>query len=114
MRNRKNRVRFRLNDKEYARFKRDVEASGLTAEVFFRKLIAGTPIEPKPCDELHALKARVCELLNKVDEISNSQIIIITIIIVLPKSLYMVIFKLNIIKTDDLMIRWQIHVLLKK
>ena len=71
MRQRNNRIRVRLNDKEYLHFIEQVKTSGLSQEVFLRGLIAGCEIQPRAPEGFAKMISLLANLTNNVNQIAR-------------------------------------------
>ena len=63
MENRENRIVFRVNKKEEMKINKDVAASGLSKEAFFRKLAMGDTIRPNPPQAFYDIVASATDYI---------------------------------------------------
>lgn len=67
MENQKKKVTFRLNDADFKAFEKKVQLTGLSKEVFIRKLIKDKPIMARSDDTYFALVHDVSKFLDRMD-----------------------------------------------
>ncbi len=71
MESREKRIVFRVNKKEETKINKDVAASGLSKEVFFRKLAMGETIRPNPPHAFYDIIASATDYICYTEHIFN-------------------------------------------
>ena len=70
MRRRNRHISVWMNDKEYAKLKKEAKAAGLGIDPFIRKLVAGVEIKPKPPEEYAKLLYELSAIGNNINQIA--------------------------------------------
>ena len=71
MRQRQNRIQTRLNDNEYAKFKKDLAKTNLTIESYLRTLIADKEIHIRQPEEYFEVRRLVSNMANNINQIAR-------------------------------------------
>ena len=71
MRNRNHRIRVRLNEAEYVKFKKSVARAGISQEAFLRQLIAGYAPREKPPPDYYAMMEELRRVGNNLNQIAR-------------------------------------------
>ena len=71
LRKRAIRVRFHVNEEEYAHLKKQVELSGLATEQYLRQLLMGKEIKAKPTEEWKSLIRQLSAIGNNINQIAR-------------------------------------------
>lgn len=71
IRKRNVRIQFRLTEKEYIKFKRQLELTGLSAEKFIRSMLAEIEIKEHPSDKYFEVLRLVANISNNINQIAH-------------------------------------------
>lgn len=70
MRRRNRHISVWMNDKEYAKLKKEAKAAGLGIDPFIRNLVADVEIKPKPPEEYAKLLRELSAIGNNINHIA--------------------------------------------
>ena len=70
MRRRNRHISVWMNDKEYAKLKKEAKAAGLGIDPFIRNLVAGVEIKPNPPEEYAKLLYELSAIGNNINQIA--------------------------------------------
>ena len=70
MKRRTHQILFRLDDKEYQSLLKKVEKSGLSREVFLRRMLAGFEIKERPSEDFFKIIKQLDQINNNMNQVA--------------------------------------------